>query len=365
MAEDILKTSGAVEVIPTTQNIDDTVAGVKTSSYLTKSGVYAGSVIDEIIEINITLADVFSFVGNKRKFAFFGEVFDGGDLVELDRGNINDYIIKLTNQNTIKILQTWFNSGGQAITIINMNTILEEKTVDFEAKNLILAGLQSADQLIVYDMYKLLNKRIFLTKNKNDDFEAVAKSRDVAIFLIGNLGTIEEDLPIFEYYAKYTNQYFFKKNNFENSLKFKGQKIETINYLISNNIGCLMVLEDNNPSIYYNMVDNAGYDVNLGFLKDDLVNKIQINNINCLKVNNQYNQSTINRLDASIKKAALFFVELGKIGDFKQTLIPFNKQQTEDIKNGVVKGFTLKYQALTEIKRTQVNLIEVIGNLEE
>lgn len=350
--------------------IKKTIAGTTTSNYLTKSGVYAGSVIDEIVEIDIVLADIFSFVGNRRKFAIFGEVKNGDDSIIINRGNYNDYMVGLINNNTKSIITAWFNMGGVELTIININKIQatiqepEPKTgtaIEFEAKNLIFVGLTKEEQLATYELYKNYNKRFFLTKNTSDDYTNIPKARNNFIFLKTKEG-LDGDIPLIDYLAKYTVDGYYNKNNFAVSSK-KGIKLQSTDYLISNNIGGLIVIDDNQQSIYYNMVDTAGYDLNLDFLFDDLHDKIQINTINTLKIDNTYNQTTINRIDEAIKKAALYFVDLKRIGGFTQSLIPFKNQEVEDIKAGIAKGFVLSYQAFTEIKKAKIAEIEVIGNL--
>lgn len=350
--------------------IKKTIAGTTTSNYLTKSGVYAGSVIDEIVEIDIVLADVFSFVGNRRKFAIFGEVKNGGDSTLINRGNYGDYIVGLINNDTKNIIIAWFNMGGVELTIINIDKIKttiqepEPRTgtaIEFEAKNLIFVGLTKEEQLATYDLYKNYNKRFFLTKNTADDYTSIPKSRKNFIFLKTAEG-LNGEMPLMDYLAKYTVDNYYNKNSFAVSNK-TGIKLQSTDYLISNNIGSLIVIDDNQQSIYYNMVDTAGYDLNLDFLLDDLHDKIQINTINTLKIDNTYNQTTINRIDEAIKKAALYFVDLKRIGGFTQSLIPFKNQEVEDIKAGIAKGFVLRYQAITEIKKAKIAEIEVIGNL--
>lgn len=346
------------------QNITKTIDGTITSDYITRSGIYADSIIDEIIEIDVTLADIFVLSSVKRQFAFFGEVVGGAEQITLKRVDINNYYANLTDEKTKKILSIWFNSGGTQITILNMETLNNDLVVKFDAKNLILAGLYSADQLKAYNMYKINNKRIFLTKKQSDNFDEVVKNRETAIFLVGNTGLPDDDYPVFEYYAKYSQNFYYKKNNFENSKNYIGLKLDSIDYLTSNNIGSLLVIDSNNPSIFYNMVDTAGYDINLSFLKDDLVDKIQENIINTLKVDNSYNQSTINMIDLAIKKSAVYFIDLKRIQAFSQSLIPFKKQEQTDIKQGICKGFILKYVPNTEIKKVKLNLVENIGSLE-
>lgn len=346
------------------QNITKTIDGTITSDYITRSGIYAGSIIDEIIEINVTLADIFVLSSVKRQFAFFGEVLNGADQITLKRADINNYYASLTDEKTKQILSIWFNNGGSQLTILNMESLNNNTVINFDAKNLILAGLYSEDQLKAYNLYKTNNKRIFLTKKQTDNFDEVAKNRETAIFLIANTGEPSADYPVFEYYAKYTQNFYYKKNNFENSKNYIGLKLDSIDYLTSNNIGSLLVIDSSNPSIFYNIVDTAGYDINLSFLKDDLIDKIQENIINTLKVDNSYNQSTINTIDLAIKKSAVYFMDLKRIQGFSQSLIPFKKQEQTDIKSGVVKGFVLKYIPNTEIKKTQINLIENIGSLE-
>jgi hypothetical protein len=350
--------------------IKKTIAGTTTSNYLTKSGVYAGSVIDEIVEIDIILADVFSFVGSRRKFAIFGEVKNGGDSTIINRGNYSDYIVGLTNNNTKNIIVAWFNMGGVELTIININkiqaTIQEPEprvgtAIEFEGKNLIFVGLTKEEQLATYELYKNYNKRFFLTKNTADDYTSIPKARNNFIFLKTAEG-LDGEMPLVDYLAKYTVDNYYNKNSFAVSNK-TGIKLQSTDYLISNNVGGLIVIDDNQQSIYYNMVDTEGYDLNLDFLFDDLHDKIQINTINTLKIDNTYNQTTINRIDEAIKKAALYFVDLKRIGGFTQSLIPFKNQEVEDIKAGIAKGFVLKYQALTEIKKAKIAEIEVIGNL--
>ena len=78
------------------QNITKTIDGTITSDYITISGIYAGSIIDEIIEIEVTLADIFVLSSVKRQFAFFGEVLNGAEQITLKRTDINNYYAKNT-----------------------------------------------------------------------------------------------------------------------------------------------------------------------------------------------------------------------------------------------------------------------------
>jgi len=351
--------------------ITATIDGVVTSNYITKSGVYEGSIIDEIINIDVTLADSFSLTSIKRQFAFFGEVVGGGDYISLTRADINNYFTNLLDDKTKEILTIWFNNGGTKITIININSLIESRIVKFDAKNLILAGLWSEDQLKAYELYKIEGKRIFLTKKKIDNYDVVAKNRETAIFLVSDSGSRDADYPVFEYYAKYAEKYAYRSNNFERSKLYNGLLIDSITYLKSNKIGALMVIGDNNPSIYYNMVDTSGADINLSFLKDDLVDDIQYNILNVLAADPSYNQPTINRIDLAIKNVALFFMDGAnfsnnrpKIQAFSQTLIPFKKQSKEDINNKIMRGFVLKYLAITEVNEVKINLVEKIGSLD-
>jgi hypothetical protein len=313
--------------------------------------------IDEIIVVEFKLSDIVSLPKVHRKFATFGKIND--DKLVLTKSNLKDFLQNITDEDLKTYVQTWFAAGGSCLTIYNLREDLDFSAINIEEGNIILAGLEVAEQLAIYKSLSALQKKdkyFYVSYTTQDTLVDEFKgSRDIHAMLLDG----QNAEPVFEYFAPYTKDGYYKQNNFMNS-NLVGMRLESLNYLKENNLGALVHFPEFSQNKFFNIGDSAGYNYNINMLRKDLEIKAKEYMFNALQMDNTYNQNTISTLELQLAKAADYYADLGLIKAYETSSVALSKQDINDIKNGVVKGYTLKYKAVTEMKELAVGIQENI-----
>ncbi|MGV3278033.1 hypothetical protein ACFX5K_00090 [Rickettsiales bacterium LUAb2] len=316
--------------------------------------------VDEIIKIEIKLNDVVSIPRDHRKFAFLGTL-NGTDKVIISKDNYQDIIANITDAMTKNFIQIWFTNSGTSLTIYNVPSDYDISAITIDEKNILLAGYPLDNQKTIYNSlttdYKT-SKNIYFAIEKADDISFAANARNIFVLLVEGADYNKYNY-IFEYFAPYTQNDYYKQNSFLSS-SIAGVKLNSLDFLKQNNIGALVYFPEFNQNNYFNIGDKAGYNFNLDILKDDLSTSIKENMFNSLKQNNKYTQSNISTLEFCMKKAGDYYKSLNLINSFTTSSTSYAQQLETDIKNGIVKGFNLQYQIISEVKEADVILQEAI-----
>lgn len=315
------------------------------------------NIIDEIIVIDISLDSLVIGSDIHRKFCFFGDLAGFTEKkLKVDKSNFNDIMEKLTNSRVKSYLKTWFNAGGNEITIYKVDfNNLTELVVD--EVNILLFGNTTGDQQKLYDYFKIdLNKNLFYTKQQGETFN-ITPNRQLAGYIIPNTTeNLDGDTFAFYYYAKYNQTGGFRFNDFEKS-PLGGLDINSTAFLINNKIGGSIFIPEATEYLYYNMVDAVGLPINYLFLKGDIKQEIQVGLLKILMKNSLYNQVKINIMDNTINN--IMSKKKGvEIIDYFVELPPFKSVSEEDKiagKYGVIK---LKYNPTPSMRQVKINLEE-------
>ncbi len=314
------------------------------------------ALIDEIIEIDIDLASMSLSPLVHRTFACFLKMQGGVNSILINQSNLDEEIENIHADHQSEV-RTWFKSGGSSLRVYSNNVEYLGKLKEIEEYNLIFAGNLAADQLKIHKSLKkelLLDKHLFFTVDKNFNIKDYPKGRGVHAMLSDEkVSTLE----MFEYLAPYTKVDYYRKNNFETS-KIEGLPLKTLSFLTSNNIGSLVYFSEFKENKYYNIVDVAGFGLNRNFLIKDLEYKIKNRSLTALSNGNKYNDMTLAKLDNVSASCCDFYVDLGIMESYTTSYVPKSKQQTEDVVNGIARGFKVSYKPLDEIKKMHINLQE-------
>lgn len=318
------------------------------------------NLVDEIIHVDITLSSIATVASIHRQFAMLCAV---DNTIYLTLANWQDEVGKLTDDIIKSYVTIWFNSGGQNLTLYNSNGDIANYSI--AEGSIILAGLASADQETAY---KALGeeitgyKNIFISAKPGDDLSYITPARNKFCFLVNDNGGADSensaaDNVVFEYLAPYSQDKYYRKNNFESS-NLAGLNLVSLSSLKSANLGALVYFPEFQESKYYNIVDFSGYPMNWDFLKDDLKVDIQAKMLTLLATDDAYDQANIARLESSMVKVSQFYIDNNLIYGVKTSSLPLVKQSTEDFKKGIIRGFTLNYVPKAEIKEVYVGLVE-------
>jgi len=317
------------------------------------------NIIDEIIVIDISLDSLVIGSDIHRKFCFFGDLAGLGNAenkLKVDKANFNNVMQSLTNTSVKSYLKTWFNAGGNEITIYQVDfKNLTDLVVD--EVNILLFGNTTADQQVLYDFFKFdLSKNIFYTKKQNETFN-ITPNRQLAGYLIPNTTeNVDGDTFAFYYYAKYNQTGGFRFNDFEKS-PLGGVDLTTTAVLVNNKIGGSIFLPEASEYLYYNMVDAVGLPINYLFLKGDLKQQIQVGVLKILMKNSLYNQVKINVINNTINN-----IMSKKVGAeiIKYTLIlPSFKEVSQADKNAGKYGtINVGYTPTPSMRQVYINLEE-------
>lgn len=316
--------------------------------------------IDELIQIDLNLASVAQLPLIHRKFAMLANLTTSDEYMVITKSSLETDLKKIDKANNTKVsssslIRTWFENGGIELTIINAKKDIEKLT-KIEPKNIILVGLPTAEQLTIYNKLAAdvkANKNIFFSIELNTKLENYPKGRNTFFYLDGNPHSF------FAYFAPYSQAKYYTSNNYKTS-SFQGVKLESLDYVLLNNIGALVYFPEFKESKYINIKDSAGFNYNLDVLKDDLQADIKANLLTALSSNNLYNQSNILRLENVMAMTADKYVEINLISSFKTASLPLDRQTPADIKNNILRGLMIRYKVETEIEQVKVTIQEEV-----
>lgn len=311
--------------------------------------------VDELIEIDLDLASIAVLPKFHRIFAVFFDLTTGDKQITITPSSLESDLKKIATDDTKSLIKLWFASGGNKLTIVNTKNDISE--IDsIEAKNLIFDGNDINQQLAYYKKLPIeliKDKNLFFTVDNNTNLENYPKSRDVFFYLKGSNNSI------FEYFAPYTQDKYYAKNNYKTS-NLQGNKLTSLDYILQNNIGALVYFPEFKESKYLNIKDATGFNYNLDVLKDDIESDIKANLLTALSSNNLYNQANILRLENVLASTLDTYIDLNLILKYSTASLPYSKQAQIDIKNDILRGLKANYTVESEIQRTQVNLTEEV-----
>ncbi|MCL2567317.1 MAG: hypothetical protein FWE18_04410 [Alphaproteobacteria bacterium] len=310
--------------------------------------------------------------------------------------DLSNYVSKLeqfdeTQQDFIKL---WFSRGGQYLTVYkytaetstpeideNGDPVLDEngdevmitipatqvKNLDILEGVVILAGNSFSLQETMYNSADTeqtneeSGKYWILSAKQSDSISETLKTvHGIHIFMTAETTSstgASIDKPIFEYFAPYTQDNFYKQNSFGNS-SIAGISLKTLQYLDANNLGALVYFPEFQANYYYNVGDTKGFTFNANMLRKDLESVIKEEGFKVLMRDNTYNQDTISALEKVLADTAEYYKGQNKIGSYATASIPFKKQLENDILAKTIKGLSLSYQVLLEAKKAEITIKE-------
>ena len=209
----------------------------------------------------------------------------------------------------------------------------------------------------------LSDKILYFTTSE----QVVATGYPTAVYVNYMYTEINNNSCVFEYLAPYSNARAYRKNELEPSnLKDAGTIVNSITALRAGNIGALVYDDSVKRDLYVNMVDSTGRYLNQNYLAYDLYSDIQIALYN--KMINAfpkltYSNSTISECRLLAFKQVEYYVNNYLVAneDYNApvvTSISVEEQAEEDVQNHIIKGITVSYAYLPEVKRIDVNLVE-------
>ena len=317
------------------------------------------NIIDEIIVIDISLDSLVLASDIHRKFAFFGDLTglaSGEKKLKVDKGSYNNVMQELTNDRVKSYIKTWFNGGGNEITIYQVDFNNLENIVVDEA-NILLVGNTTENQKQLYNLFKNdLSKKLFYTRMQSESFEIVA-NRNIGGFLIPDTNSnVDGDLQVFYYYAKYNQSKGFRFNDFEKS-PLGGVNLPSTSYLINNKIGGSIFLPEATEFLFYNMVDGVGLPLNYMFLQGDIKQELQIAILQVLMKNSLYNQIKINIINNTSNN--VLGKKVGKeIIKYSIFLPSFNEVSPNDKNAGKYGTIIVKYTPTPSLRQVYISLEE-------
>lgn len=322
----------------------------------------------QVIQIDLSLGVNVEQSFTHRKFACVSDSEELGGLTDgllITLGTYQSIIDDaLTPTKDKDALESYFSGGGQEIRWFTTFGALETYKECEEGNVLLGLAGGAAQQVAAYESFSLEAKDpttgkgfyFNLTGTENETLPAgLVASRNV-------FAGYEIQKELFWYVGSYNVEFGTRQNSLEQYPAAFGYSAQDSAVRLINrekNLFSIYSLDSIGDPIFMDTGDTTGLLLNWWFLKGDLESRVRANQLSTLITGNDYNQTTINLLEADLKLSAKRYID--NITIFTTTQTPFTQQLATDIIAGIVRGFTLTYAPRPEIKEVYNNIIERIS----